>query len=140
MAAVAQGLLAYDLFKETFSGPRWEALVARGARVQRPLWASTSTKNPDFPDPLYVDTLIGPDTVNTLPDNTLEAFAAPGTVARTVDADVAEAKRIWEQLAVVGVDMDDVADQLEREGVCSFQKAFDELIDALASKAAALQA
>ena len=139
-AAVAQGQLAYDLFKETFSGPRWEALVARGARVQRPLWASTSTKNPDFPDTLYVDTLIGPDTVNTLPDNTLEAFADHGTVARTVDADVAEAKRIWEQLAVVGVDMDDVADQLERAGVSSFQKAFDELIDALSSKAADLQA
>ncbi|MEL6893962.1 MAG: transaldolase [Actinomycetota bacterium] len=138
-AAVAQGQLAFDLFRETFAGPRWDALTARGARVQRPLWASTSTKNPDYPDTLYVDTLIGPDTVNTLPDNTLEAFADHGTLARSVDADVTEAKRIWEQLAVVGVDMEDVADQLEREGVSSFQKAFDELITALEAKAADLR-
>ena len=134
-AAVAQGQLAYHQFVETFSGSRWEALEARGARVQRPLWASTSTKNPDYPETLYVDTLIGPHTVNTLPDATLEAFADRGTLARTVDADFAEAERIWEQLAVVGVDMEDVADQLEREGVSSFQKSFDELITALEAKA-----
>ena len=84
---------------------------------------------------MYVDTLIGPHTVNTLPDATLEAFADRGTLARTVDADFAEAERIWEQLAVVGVDMEDVADQLEREGVSSFQKSFDELITALEAKA-----
>ncbi len=87
-AAVAQAKLAYQLFLEAFSGPRWEALAARGARVQRPLWASTSTKNPAYPDTLYVDELIGPDTVNTLPDDTLEAFADHGTLARRVDADV----------------------------------------------------
>ena len=90
-AAVAQGKLAYQLFREAFAGPRWEALAARGAQLQRPLWASTSTKNPAYPDTLYVDQLIGPDTVNTLPDATIEAFDDHGTVARTVDADVDEA-------------------------------------------------
>ncbi|WP_395160962.1 transaldolase [Ilumatobacter sp.] len=138
-AAVAQGKLAYKLFTETFSGPRWEALVARGARVQRPLWASTSTKNPDYPDTLYVDELIGPDTVNTLPDATLEAFADHGTVARRIDADVDKAEAVWAALPGVGVDMDEVADQLEREGVASFITAFDELIEALEAKAAELR-
>ena len=92
-AAVANGKLAYELFRQTFSGPRWKALVERGARVQRPLWASTSTKNPDYPDTLYVDELIGPYTVNTLPDNTLEAFEHHGTVARTVDEGVQKPMR-----------------------------------------------
>ena len=135
-AAVAQGQLAYKLFLERFSGERWERLAARGARVQRPLWASTSTKNDDYPDTLYVDELIGPHTVNTLPDATLEAFVDHGTIARTVDADMAEAERIWNALADVGIDMDDVADQLEREGVDSFAKAFDDLISTLEEKAA----
>jgi transaldolase len=137
-AAVAQAKLAYRLFTETFSGPRWDALAARGARVQRPLWASTSTKNPAYPDTLYVDELIGPDTVNTLPEATLEAFADHGTVARRVDADLDRADAVWTGLAEVGIDMDDVAAVLEREGVSSFQKAFDELITALESKADAL--
>ena len=137
-AAVTQGKLAYQLFLDAFSGPRWAALAARGARVQRPLWASTSTKNEAYPDTLYVDELIGPDTVNTLPEATLEAFADHGTVARRVDADIDEARDAWRSLADVGVDMDDVAAQLEREGVASFAAAFDELIDALAAKAAAL--
>lgn len=130
-AAVAQGQLAYKLFQEQFSGDRWDRLAARGARVQRPLWASTSTKNDAYPDTLYVDQLIGPDTVNTLPDATLDAFVDHGTLARTVDANVAEAERVWAALADVGIDMDDVAAKLEREGVASFQKAFDELIAAL---------
>ncbi|MCY4037676.1 MAG: transaldolase, partial [bacterium] len=85
--AVAQGQVAYQIFKQKFSGPRWEALAARGGRVQRPLWASTSTKNPAYPDTLYVEQLIGPDTVNTLPDATLDAFTDHGALARTVDAD-----------------------------------------------------
>jgi transaldolase len=138
-AAVAQGKLAYKLFRETFSGARWDALAARGARVQRPLWASTSTKNPAYPDTLYVDELIGPDTVNTLPDATMEAFADHGTLARRVDADVDRAEAVWAALPTVGVDMDDVADQLEREGVASFSAAFDELIQALETKAAELR-
>ncbi len=139
-AALAQGHLAYRQFTETFSGERWEALAARGARVQRPLWASTSTKNDDYPDVLYVDNLIGPHTVNTLPEATLEAFADHGTVARTVDQSYDEADRVWQALADVGVDMDDVSDQLEREGVDSFMKSFDELIDTLEAKAVELNA
>lgn len=139
-AAIAQGKLAYQLFRGVFTGERWERLAARGAQLQRPLWASTSTKNPAYPDTMYVDTLIGPDTVNTLPDQTIEAFADHGTLARTIDADVDEARDVWERLAAVGVDMDDVAATLEREGVSSFQKSFDELIEALDVKAAELGA
>ena len=137
-AAVANGKLAYAAFLQTFSGPRWDALVARGARVQRPLWASTSTKNPDYPDTLYVDELIGPDTVNTLPDNTLDAFEDHGTIARTIDADVVGARAVMAGLTAVGVDIDDVTQQLEDEGVAAFEKSFDELLTALATKAEAL--
>ena len=100
--AVAQGQVAYDMFRSMFSGPRWEALVQRGARVQRPLWASTSTKNPSYPDTLYVDTLIGPDTVNTLPDATLEAFEDHGTVARTIDADPDAAHAVLQAVSDAG--------------------------------------
>src|SRR6185295_604129 len=103
----------------------WEALRTRGAHLQRPLWASTSTKNKAYPPTLYVDTLIGPDTVNTLPDATIEAFEEHGTVARTADEGVADAERTWEQLAEVGIDLDDVARVLEEEGVTAFVKAFD---------------
>jgi transaldolase len=139
-AAVAQGQLAYGQFVETFSGPRWDALAERGARVQRPLWASTSTKNPAYPDTMYVDQLIGPHTVNTLPDATIEAFADHGTLGRTVDQSLDEAEATWAALGAVGVDLDDVADTLEREGVSSFEKSFTELIDALDAKAAELRA
>ncbi|TPW10732.1 MAG: tal [Acidimicrobiaceae bacterium] len=138
--AVAQGKLAYRLFQQAFSGPRWEALAARGAVVQRPLWASTSTKNPAYRDTLYVDELIGPHTVNTLPDATIEAFADHGTLARRVDADVDQAEATWNGLTDVGVDLADVAAKLEREGVSSFQKSFDELLDALSAKASELRA
>jgi transaldolase len=137
-AAVAQGKLAYRQFSHAFTGDRWQALVARGARLQRPLWASTSTKNPEYPDTLYVDTLIGPHTVNTLPEQTIEAFADHGTLESTVSVGVDESEAVWRQLGEAGVDMDDVAEQLEREGVSSFQKSFDELIGALESKAAEL--
>ena len=133
--AVAQGQVAYDLFRSTFSGDRWDALVARGARVQRPLWASTSTKNPDYPDTLYVDELIGPDSVNTMPEGTLEAFDDHGTVARTVDADVDEARWVLDAVRAVGVDLDEVASTLESEGVASFEKSFDDLLETLSTKA-----
>jgi transaldolase len=133
-AAIANAKLAYQLFGERFSGPRWEALAARGARVQRPLWASTSTKNPAFPDTLYVDELIGPDTVNTIPDATLEAFDEHGTVARTIDAGVDGARQDLRRLAEVGVDLDEVTHVLEEEGVAAFSKAFDELIGSLQTK------
>lgn len=137
--AVAQAVLAYEAFTEVFSGPRWEALMRRGARVQRPLWASTSTKNPTYPDTLYVDALIGPQTVNTLPDATLDAFAHHGTVARTIDSDFAAAHRTWEQVADVGVDLDEVAAQLEREGLASFQASFRELLDTLSQRMSSLR-
>ncbi len=135
-AAVAQGQLAYKLFLETFSGPRWEALAAKGANVQRPLWASTSTKNPDYPDTLYVDTLIGPHTVNTLPDKTLAAFEDHGSVARTVDASFDDAQATIDALLALGIDLEEVAVQLEEEGVASFAKAFDDVLASLEATAA----
>lgn len=134
-AAVAQAQIAYDDFCRTFSGARWQRLLDAGARVQRPLWASTSTKNPDYPDTLYVDRLIGPDTVNTLPDATLDAFADHGTPMRTVDADAEDARRIWSSLQQVGVDVGDVSATLEREGLASFVASHDDLLDALRRKA-----
>jgi transaldolase len=108
--------------------------------VQRPLWASTSTKNPAYPDTLYVDTLIGPDTVNTMPEGTIEAFEDHGTLARTVDADPEGAAAVLAQLAEVGVDLDDVGDTLEEQGVAAFSKSFDELMGSLGAKAAELGA
>jgi transaldolase len=137
-AAVAQAQIAYEHFTTAFSGPRWEALAAKGARVQRPLWASTSTKNPSYPDLLYVDSLVGPDTVNTMPEQTLEAFVDHGTIARTVDADLAGAHQALEDLARVGIDMADVGATLEDQGVSSFAKSFDELLQSLTDKANAL--
>jgi transaldolase len=139
-AAVAQAQVVYQRFLATFSGPRWEVLEARGARVQRPLWASTSTKNPAYPSTLYVDTLIGPGTVNTMPEETVLAFLAEGTVARTVDADPAAAERTLDQLAEVGIDLADVAAVLEEQGVAAFAKSFDELLGALDAKAVELGA
>jgi transaldolase len=137
-AAVAQAKLAYKLFTEKFAGPRWEALAAKGAKVQRPLWASTSTKNPAYPDLAYVDPLIGPDTVNTLPEGTIADFLDHGTVARTVDTGVEEAQSLIDELAVAGIEMEDVALTLENEGVASFAKSFDELMQSLSDKANAL--
>ncbi|MBU3689024.1 MAG: transaldolase [Acidimicrobiales bacterium mtb01] len=134
-AAVAQARLAYDAFTRTFGGPRWDSLKKAGAVAQRPLWASTSTKNPAYPDTLYVDELIGPDTVNTLPDTTVDSFIDHGRVARTIDAGVDEARATWSAIGRL-VDLDDVAERLEREGVTAFQKSFDELLGALAAKSA----
>jgi transaldolase len=139
-AAIAQAQVAYQRFLATFRGPRWDALVARGARVQRPLWASTSTKNPAYPDTAYVDQLIGPDTVNTMPEETIDAFLDHGTVHRTVDADPAAAEATLVALGVAGVDLDDVARVLEEQGVAAFAKSFDELIGALDAKAVELGA
>jgi transaldolase len=136
--AVAQGQLAYQIFLDAFAGSRWQALAERGARLQRPLWASTSTKNPDYPELLYVERLIGPDTVDTMPDATVEAFLDHGTVARTVDADPDEASAVLDQVAEVGVDLDDVARVLEEQGVSSFAKSFEELLAVLQAKADAL--
>jgi transaldolase len=137
-AAISQARLAYALFQTTFSGPRWEKLAALGASVQRPLWASTSTKNPSYPDTLYVDELIGPLTVNTIPESTLNAFADHGNPSRSIDMNVAAAVDIWKSLRTFGVDVDEVARKLEREGVASFIKSFEELVDALNQKASSL--
>jgi transaldolase len=135
-AAVSQAKLAYQLFQRRFSGDRWEALARRSARVQRPLWASTSTKNPSYPDLLYVDNLIGPDTVNTMPDATVAAYVDHGTLARTIDVGVENAERNLAALEELGVSMDDVAATLEEEGVAAFVKSYDELLQALQDKAA----
>jgi transaldolase len=137
-AAVAQAKLAYRLFRSRFSGPRWDALAARGARVQRPLWASTSTKNPAYSDTLYVDSLIGPDTVNTMPEQTIAAFEDHGTLSRTVDAGIDEAEDVFDGLGRLGVDMDDVGTTLEDEGVSGFAKSYDGLLATLAAKAGQL--
>jgi transaldolase len=125
-AAVANAKLAYQLFRQQFSGARWDALAAKGARLQRPLWASTSTKNPAYPPTLYIDELIGPDTVNTLAPASIEALQRgegnqrPNTVTEGVD----EARQLMADLAAAGVDIDDVTDVLEREGVDSFAASF----------------
>jgi transaldolase len=134
-AAVANAKLAYQVFLERFSGPRWEALQSRGAHPQRPLWASTSTKNPAYSDLLYVDNLIGPDTVNTMPDATIADFLDHGTVSRTVDQGVDQARAELEALAGAGIEMAKVSAKLEDEGVAAFSKSYDELLQALQDKA-----
>ena len=137
-AAIANAKLAYALFQEKFSGPRWEALTAKGARVQRPLWASTSTKNPAYRDVIYVEELIGPETVNTMPPQTLEAFRDHGVVKRTVDENLDEARRVLEALEQAGISMRDVTDKLLGDGLASFQKSFDSLLGGLGGKVRAL--
>ena len=137
-AAVAQARLAYRLFRDRFAGERWERLAAHGAHVQRPLWASTSTKNPDLPDTLYVDSLIGPDTVNTLPEATITAFEDHGALARTIDTDVDSAADVMSRLSAVGVDMDDVGRVLEDRGVAAFHESFGHVLNALGAKAVQL--
>jgi transaldolase len=139
-AAIANAKVAYSHFQRLCSGPRWKALAARGARPQRLLWASTSTKNPAYPDTLYVDELIGPGTVNTLPDATLEAFEQHGAVEPTLASGVDEAVEVLDRIAAVGVDLEAVTAQLEDEGVAAFAKSFDELLGVLGDKAADLHA
>jgi transaldolase len=136
-AAVANAKLAYQHFLAACSGPRWDALAAKGARVQRPLWASTSTKNPDYPPTLYVDTLIGRDTVNTLAQASVDALEA-GQGAFKADAvldDLDDAKATIAGLAEAGVDFDDVTDTLEREGVAAFSASFHDASESLEKKA-----
>ena len=139
-AAVANAKLAYRLFTERFAGPRWDALRAAGARVQRPLWASTSTKNPSYRDVLYVETLIGPHTVNTMPPATVDAFREHGETARTVDQGWPEADALLGRLAERGIRLDEVTDRLLAEGLASFQKSFDSLVAGIERKVAALGA
>ncbi len=135
-AAIAQARLAYRLFVTAFSHDRWQPLALLGARPQRPLWASTSTKDPAYADTRYVDALIGPDTVNTMPEATLEAFADHGTVARTIDAGVADAERVVARLAALGIDMTVVGAVLEDAGVAAFRHSFDSALTGLRATAA----
>src|ERR1051325_1781810 len=127
-AAIANAKLAYDAFQQTFSTRRWENLKVKGARVQRPLWASTSTKNPAYPDTIYVDNLIGPETVNTVPPATLEAFKDHGVAAMTLTRGVDEAQDAINQLEAMGISMDVVTQELEDEGVQAFEEAFTQLL------------
>ena len=133
-AAIANAKLAYAHFKEIFEGESFARLRAAGARVQRPLWASTSTKNPAFPDTYYVDNLIGPHTVNTLPPATIEAFKTHGTVAMTLEEGLDEVRDVLKKLADVGVQMDKVTQQLQSDGVESFANDFRRLMDAVEAK------
>lgn len=135
-AAIANAVLAYEKFENLFSGDAWDALAAKGAMVQRPLWASTGVKNPDYPDTLYVDTLIGPDTVNTAPLATIKAFLDHGTVKRTVDTDYAGAHKVMNSLAKVGVDIDAITAKLEDDGIASFMTSYDDLLASVDGKKA----
>ncbi|HLA14505.1 MAG TPA: transaldolase [Gemmatimonadaceae bacterium] len=137
-AAIANAKLAYRLFRQKFAGPRWEALAAKGARVQRPLWASTSTKNPDYRDVMYVEELIGPDTVDTMPPDTIDAFADHGVVEKTVDRKVPAAEGLLKEIEAAGISMREVTDKLLADGIASFQKSFDDLIAGLESKVGSL--
>ena len=137
-AAIANAKLAYRLFRQKFAGPRWETLARQGARLQRPLWASTSTKNPEYRDVMYVEELIGPDTVDTMPPATIEAFREHGVVDRTVDKKVAAAEGLLREIEAVGISMKDVTAKLLVDGIASFQKSFDELIGGLESKIGSL--
>jgi transaldolase len=132
--AVANAKLAYENYKRIFSGPRWDSLVEKGATPQWCLWASTSTKNPDYRDVLYVEELIGAGTVNTMPRETIEAFQDHGEVALTLEEGIDEARQVFEQVAAAGVDYDDVTETLEREGVQKFIDSFAELFEGLESK------
>jgi transaldolase len=136
---IANAKLAYRLFTETFSQDRWQRLAGKGARVQRVLWGSTSTKDPNYPDTLYVDNLIGPHTVNTLPPETLQAFVDHGSLARTIDQDLDQAEAHMAKLADVGIDIDQVTDELLQEGLQKFGDAFDELMQTITSEANSLR-
>jgi transaldolase len=137
-AAIANAKLAYKLFRQKFSGPRWEALAKQGARVQRPLWASTSTKNPAYRDVMYVEELIGPDTVDTMPPATIEAFRDHGVVEKTVDRKVAAAEGLLREIEAAGISIREVTEKLLADGIASFQKSIDELIAGLETKIGSL--
>jgi transaldolase len=132
--AIANAKLAYQNYLETFATQRWQELEQKGATKQRCLWASTSTKNPDYSDVMYVEELIGPETVNTMPEETIRAFQDHGTVAETLTKDVDLARKLFLDLREVGIDYDDVTETLEREGVQKFSDSFDELLDGIRAK------
>ena len=132
--AIANAKLAYAWYQEFCASDRWQALAARGARPQRLLWASTGVKNPDYPDTLYIDELIGPDTVNTMPPKTMDAFRDHGTAEATLTRDVDGARRTLAEAERLGLDLGGVTDALVLEGVASFAKAFDDLLGSIAAK------
>src|SRR5204863_4638457 len=132
--AIANAKLAYQRYEQSFAGPRWDFLAAKGATPQRVLWASTSTKNPAYPDTLYVEELIGQDTINTMPEETIRAYQDHGDPKPRLQDGVEEARRVFDELAQAGVDYGEVTDTLEREGVEKFSDSFDELLRALAAK------
>jgi transaldolase len=132
--AVANAILAYEKFEELFHSPEFKELADAGAKVQRPLWASTGTKNPDYSDVLYVETLIGPHTVNTAPLKTIDAFIDHGTVERTVDKDYAAAHKVLDDLKSNGIDIDEITAQLEDEGIASFITSYDDLLEVVEGK------
>jgi transaldolase len=132
--AVANAKLAYQAYREIFSGERWTALAEKGATPQRCLWASTSTKNPEYRDVMYVEELLGPDTVNTMPKETVEAFQDHGEVALALEQGVDEARTLLDRLRDAGVDYDDVIATLEREGVEKFEDSFRELLEGIEAK------
>ena len=135
-AAIDNAKLAYEVFQQAYSGPRWEALARQGARVQRPLWASTSTKNPDYRDVLYVEELIARDTVNTMPLETIEAFADHGEVrGQTATEGLDRAHRLWSDLASIGIDEGEVGDRLDREGVEKFTDSYNGAVETIRDKA-----
>jgi transaldolase len=138
--AVANARLAYQRYKAIFTGPRWEYLQSKGATPQRVLWASTSVKNPDYPDTMYVEDLIGPDTVNTMPEETIENFQDHGRPRLRLEAELDQARKLLADLAAAGVDYKDLTDTLEREGVEKFAGAFDELLESLEQKRSSLAA
>jgi transaldolase len=135
---LASARVAYQRYLAKFAGPEWERLQALGARTQRPLWASTGTKNPDYSDVLYVSELIGPDVINTMPEQTLRAFADHGQVTRTLDADPHAAERTLTDAHAAGIDLDAVTAELEREGVQSFCDSYHQLLDCIEGKLAAM--
>jgi transaldolase len=139
-AAIANAKLAYQTYKDKFSGDSWQALADKGASPQRALWASTSTKNPDYRDVIYVEELIGPDTVNTMPVETIEAFQDHGEAANTLEEDLDAAKKVFDDLEAAGIDMDEVGKTLEREGVEKFADSFKELLEDVKQKRDALAA
>jgi transaldolase len=139
--AIANAKLAYEHYLDSFSGPRWEFLEGKGATPQRCLWASTSTKNPAYRDVMYVEELIGPHTVNTMPEETIRAFQDHGKVkSDTVVEDVQAAHKLLKKLRKVGVDYDDVTETLELEGVQKFADSFAELLDGVRAKRGELAA
>ena len=135
--AVANAKQAYQLFLEELSAPRYQELASEGARKQRPLWASTSTKNPDYPDVLYVDELIGADTVNTLPPKTLEAFKDHGVAKLTIEGELDEANQAIVDLSGLGLSLDQATAELEDEGVAAFSKSIHALLDTIEERRAA---